>query len=77
MTIASETVSTIFAKLSSEEPEAFFQHVADDAQWTVLGTHPLAGLYTSKHEFEEATAIDSEIQAMLDAFDRNEHTVDK
>lgn len=55
MAITSETVRAIFAKLSGEEPEAFFQHVADDVRWTVLGTHPLAGLYTSKHDFQEAT----------------------
>ena len=36
-------------------PGEFFQHVADDVHWTVLGTHPLAGCYTSKQEFQEAT----------------------
>lgn len=55
MAITSEMVRAIFAKLSSEAPEAFFQYVADDVHWTVLGTHPLADLYTSKHEFQEAT----------------------
>ncbi len=55
MTITSETVRSIFAKLSSEAPGEFFQHVADNVSWTVLGTHPLAGLYTSKHDFQEAT----------------------
>ena len=55
MSIISEAVRSIFAKLSSEAPEEFFQYVADDVSWTVLGTHPLAGLYTSKHDFQEAT----------------------
>lgn len=57
MAITSDTVRSIFAKLSGEVPEEFFQHVADDVHWTVLGTHPLAGLYTSKHEFQEATFV--------------------
>ena len=27
---------------------AFFEHVADDVDWTIEGTHPLAGRYTNK-----------------------------
>jgi ketosteroid isomerase-like protein len=34
---------------------AFFDRVADDVDWTVQGTHPLAGRYTSKKAFTEAT----------------------
>ncbi len=55
MAITSETVHSIFAKLASDTPEEFFQHVADEVSWTVLGTHPLAGHYTSKHDFQQAT----------------------
>jgi ketosteroid isomerase-like protein len=33
----------------------FFDQVADDVTWTVMGTHPLAGTYRSKQEFLEAT----------------------
>ena len=35
--------------------ERFFDHVADDVRWTVMGTHPLAGTYTSKREFLQKT----------------------
>ena len=41
-----------------ERPEtapAFFERVADDVTWTVMGTHPLAGTYTSKADFIVAT----------------------
>jgi hypothetical protein len=29
----------------------FFDKVADDVNWTVMGTHPLAGTYHSKTDF--------------------------
>lgn len=33
----------------------FFDDVADDVDWTVEGTHPLAGRYFSKQAFLDAT----------------------
>src|SRR4051812_38327483 len=33
----------------------FFDRVADDVSWTVEGTHPLGGTYTSKADFTRAT----------------------
>lgn len=57
MAITSETVRAIFAKLSGETPGDFFRHVADHVNWTVLGTHPLAGHYPSKRDFQEATFV--------------------
>jgi uncharacterized protein len=33
----------------------FFERVSDDVVWTVMGTHPLAGTYHSKSEFQSAT----------------------
>jgi uncharacterized protein len=46
----------LFDKLADPgtTPE-FFARVADDVSWTVEGTHPLAGTYTSKDEFTAAT----------------------
>ena len=32
-----------------------FKHVRDDVDWTVQGTHPLAGRYTSLQDFQQAT----------------------
>ena len=37
------------------EGAAFFEHVAADVDWTVMGTHPLAGHYTSKADFIAGT----------------------
>jgi ketosteroid isomerase-like protein len=34
---------------------AFFNHVADDVDWTVMGTHPLAGHYLGKQAFIAGT----------------------
>ena len=33
----------------------FFERVFDSVSWTVMGTHPLAGTYTSKQAFFDST----------------------
>lgn len=48
-------VRAIFAGLEQGHGDDFFAHVADDVDWTVMGTHPLAGHYHSKAEFKAAT----------------------
>jgi ketosteroid isomerase-like protein len=44
-------VREIFKHLESGDGKGFFDHVSDDVDWTVEGTHPLAGHYHSKAEF--------------------------
>jgi ketosteroid isomerase-like protein len=44
-------VEKIFNHLRNDRSDLFFEHVADDVSWTVMGTHPLAGVYHSKHDF--------------------------
>jgi uncharacterized protein len=44
-------VRDIFKNLEAGDGAAFFTHVADDVDWTVEGTHPLAGHYRSKADF--------------------------
>jgi ketosteroid isomerase-like protein len=44
-------VRAIFKNLESGDGKQFFSHVADDVDWTVEGTHPLAGHYHSKADF--------------------------
>ena len=55
MSIDEQTVRSIFAGLEHGDGDTFFEHVADDVDWTVMGTHPLAGHYPSKRAFEEGT----------------------
>jgi len=55
MAITTERVREIFKGLESGDGAAFFEHVAADVDWTVLGTHPLAGRYRSKQAFVEGT----------------------
>jgi len=55
MTITSERVREIFEGLEAGDGAAFFKHVADDVDWTVMGTHPLAGHYLSKQAFIAGT----------------------
>jgi ketosteroid isomerase-like protein len=59
-TAANQTITTgrvrdIFKGLENGDGPAFFSHVADDVDWTVMGTHPLAGNYLSKAAFIEGT----------------------
>jgi ketosteroid isomerase-like protein len=55
MAVSAGFVRKIFAGLEHGDGAAFFAHVADDVDWTVMGTHPLAGQYTSKADFIAAT----------------------
>lgn len=50
-----DLVRSIFEKLSSDTPQDFFDHVSDAVSWDVLGTHPLAGHYSTKAAFQNAT----------------------
>ena len=56
MTSVHEDRVSLFKNLQSgqTQPE-FWARVADDVDWTVEGTHPLAGRYRSKKAFMEAT----------------------
>jgi ketosteroid isomerase-like protein len=48
--------AALFAKLETPETQPqFWARVADDVDWTVEGTHPLAGRYHDKKTFIKAT----------------------
>ena len=51
MTVQANYVKSLFANLENGKSDAFFEHVADDVNWTVMGTHPLAGTYHTKADF--------------------------
>jgi uncharacterized protein len=55
MTVDAGFVRQIFAGLEHGDGAGFFTHVADDVDWTVMGTHPLAGHYKSKADFVAGT----------------------
>jgi uncharacterized protein len=48
MMLHASYVRSLFANLERGKSDAFFEHVADDVNWTVMGTHPLAGTYHTK-----------------------------
>jgi uncharacterized protein len=56
LTATKESRKALFSKLGHPvtQPE-FWSRVADDVDWTVKGTHPLAGRYQIKTEFVEST----------------------
>jgi len=55
MAITPDRVREIFKGLESGDGAAFFEHVADNVDWIVMGTHPLAGHYHSKKDFIAGT----------------------
>ena len=55
MAVDAGIVRKIFAGLEHGEGAAFFEHVAADVDWIVMGTHPLAGHYKSKADFIAGT----------------------
>jgi hypothetical protein len=55
MAVEADLVRRIFAGLEHGDGAAFFEHVADDVDWTLMATHPLAGHYKSKADFTAVT----------------------
>ena len=55
MGISATQVRDIFKGLENGDGVAFFEHVADDVDWIVMGTHPLAGHYAGKQAFIAGT----------------------
>ena len=49
--ITKEYVQNLFHYLETDDNSHFFDKVADNVSWTVMGTHPLAGNYHSKTDF--------------------------
>jgi uncharacterized protein len=57
MAVSPDEVRGLFRGLENGDGAAFFAHVADDVDWIVEGTHPLAGHYHSKAEFQQHTFV--------------------
>jgi hypothetical protein len=55
MAITEEQVRAIFSGLETGDGSDFFKPVADNVDWIVEGTHPLAGHYLSKQAFIDGT----------------------
>jgi ketosteroid isomerase-like protein len=49
--ITNEYIQNLFHFLETDDNSHFYDKVADDVNWTVMGTHPLAGTYHSKTDF--------------------------
>jgi len=50
-----ETIRSLFANLERGNSEEFFQYVVPNVDWTVMGTHPLAGTYHDRDIFIQST----------------------
>jgi hypothetical protein len=53
--ITPDIVRNIFKDLENGDGTGFFEHVADDVDWIVMGSHPLAGHYRTKKAFIAGT----------------------
>jgi uncharacterized protein len=53
--VTEDYVRRIFKGLEEGNGASFFEHVNDDVDWTVEGTHPLAGHYKSKADVVAGT----------------------
>lgn len=53
--ISEEYVKELFDYLKTGEADKFFSKVSNDVNWTVMGTHPLAGTYHTKKDFVKGT----------------------
>ena len=49
--ITADRVRKVFKGLENGDGAAFFEHVADNVDWIVMGTHPLAGHSLSDKAF--------------------------
>ena len=50
---AKEFVARLFDRWEHGDMQAFFNALADDIRWTVSGSTPISGTYTSKAEYVE------------------------
>lgn len=48
-------IKSLFHNLETQNYSAFFDRVADDVSWRVMGHHPLSGLYSTKAAFQKDT----------------------
>jgi uncharacterized protein len=53
--ITTNYVRSLFASLENGRSEEFFSHVIPAVNWTVMGTHPLAGTYHDRETFIAST----------------------
>lgn len=51
MPLDAQYVTDLFSLLAGGHQDKFMAHVAENVNWTIMGTHPAAGRYTSKEDF--------------------------
>ncbi|KAA6418919.1 hypothetical protein WJX79_009738 [Trebouxia sp. C0005] len=51
--LTKQYVSELFHNLETGQAPDFLSRVADNVDWTIKGTHPLAGHYSSRKAFQE------------------------
>ena len=55
MALSVDYVAKLYENFSTGKESVFFDSIADNVDWTVMGAHPVAGLYNSKADFLKHT----------------------
>ena len=50
-----DEISRLFDNMADGDYAAFFEKVSPQVDWTVMGTHPCAGRYTTLEDFQKGT----------------------
>jgi len=49
--ITRDEILELFRHLETGQSDQFFEQLAEDVQWTVMGSHPLAGTFHGKEDY--------------------------
>ena len=50
-----EEITSLFKNMETGNYGKMFERISTNVDWTVMGTHPCAGRYTSLQEFQQGT----------------------
>jgi len=51
LAISKSEVQEVFSYWETGQPDKFFNRLTEDFEWTVMGTHPLAGVFKGKDAY--------------------------
>ncbi|WP_432798809.1 nuclear transport factor 2 family protein [Poriferisphaera sp. WC338] len=57
MLLTKEYVHDIFHRLEHSDTDAFFQHIHENVEWTVMGAHTFAGTYQGRDSFRNGNYV--------------------
>ncbi|KAK5117465.1 hypothetical protein LTR85_008850 [Meristemomyces frigidus] len=52
-----EEIAALFGNMETGDYPALFERISPNVDWTVMGTHPCAGRYTTLKDFQDDTMV--------------------